>query len=236
LILLAANLVPLIGVLAWGWDAFVLLILYWLETAVIAFWTVVRIATLPRDAIASLQLDSSRSTSPFALAAVVTLNAGMFMAVHFLFLWVLFSGDWPQRIHGARDFFDQIVVGTGLWLPLLALFIGHGVSMLLDAIEPWLRRGLGLADRMRASGSSLSPGETLVFGLYIRIFILQATIILGAWFIMLIGDAGALAVLIGVKAAIDLSFQLIAQRFHVAWAQAKAAAEDRGVVRRPPGA
>jgi len=48
LILLAANLVPLIGVFMWGWDAFVLLVLYWLETAVIAFWTVVRIATMSR--------------------------------------------------------------------------------------------------------------------------------------------------------------------------------------------
>jgi hypothetical protein len=37
LILVAANLVPLIGVIFWGWDAFVLLMLYWLETAVIAF-------------------------------------------------------------------------------------------------------------------------------------------------------------------------------------------------------
>ena len=31
LILVAANLVPLIGVIFWGWDAFVLLMLYWLE-------------------------------------------------------------------------------------------------------------------------------------------------------------------------------------------------------------
>jgi hypothetical protein len=37
LILVAANLVPLVGVIFWGWDAFVLLMLYWLETAVIAF-------------------------------------------------------------------------------------------------------------------------------------------------------------------------------------------------------
>ena len=36
LLLLAANLIPLVGVLVWGWDAFVLLMLYWLETAVIA--------------------------------------------------------------------------------------------------------------------------------------------------------------------------------------------------------
>ena len=68
LILVAANLVPLIGVIAWGWDAFVLLMLYWLETAVIAFWTIVRIATLPRDALGKIRYEGSDQTpSPLGL-------------------------------------------------------------------------------------------------------------------------------------------------------------------------
>ncbi|MBN8964880.1 MAG: hypothetical protein J0H89_05750, partial [Rhizobiales bacterium] len=36
IITLIANLVPLIGVLAWGWDAFLLLTLYWMETVIVA--------------------------------------------------------------------------------------------------------------------------------------------------------------------------------------------------------
>lgn len=93
LILVAANLVPLIGVIAWGWDAFVLLMLYWLETAVIAFWTIVRIATLPRDALGKIRYEGSDQTpSPLGLAAFFTLHAGIFMGVHFLFLWELFAG------------------------------------------------------------------------------------------------------------------------------------------------
>ena len=43
LVLLAANAMPLLGVLYWGWDVFVLLMLYWLETAVIGFWMIARI-------------------------------------------------------------------------------------------------------------------------------------------------------------------------------------------------
>ena len=46
LILVAANLLPIVGVVFWGWDAFVLLMLYWLETAVIGFWTIVRVVDL----------------------------------------------------------------------------------------------------------------------------------------------------------------------------------------------
>ena len=45
LILLAANMLPLAGILFCGWDAFVLLMLYWMETAIIGFWMLVRVAT-----------------------------------------------------------------------------------------------------------------------------------------------------------------------------------------------
>jgi uncharacterized protein DUF6498 len=98
LILIAANLVPLIGVFLWGWDAFVLLVLYWLETAVIAFWTIVRIASMPRDALGDIKFEGSdKPAAPLALAAFFTVHAGIFMSVHFLFLWELFAGDWRAR-------------------------------------------------------------------------------------------------------------------------------------------
>ena len=44
---LAANLIPLAGVLFWQWDTFQLLMLYWMETVIVAFWTIRRLARLP---------------------------------------------------------------------------------------------------------------------------------------------------------------------------------------------
>ncbi len=227
LLLLAANLVPLVGVIMWGWDAFVLLMLYWLETAIIAFWTIVRVATMPASALADLQIESkgSRPASPFGLAAFLTLHAGIFMAVHFLFLWALFAGQWADRIHGVRAFVDQMVIGTDLWVPLLVLFVVRGAFMLFDAVKPWLWRRLGLVERTPAENQMLGPGESIVFGLYIRIVVMQVTIIFGAWFAMLAGGAGALTFLILVKTAVDVSFQVLADRFHSAWMKAKSAAK-----------
>ena len=49
-LLLLANLYPLLGVMLWGWDAFLLLMLYWMETVIVAFWTVVRVARWRRPA------------------------------------------------------------------------------------------------------------------------------------------------------------------------------------------
>jgi hypothetical protein len=231
LLLIAANLVPLIGVIFWDWDAFILLMLYWLETAVIAFWTVVRIATLPREALGGIRFSGSDKTaSPLGFAMFVTLHAGIFMLVHFLFLWELFSGDWARRIHGLRDFVEQVIVATGLWVPLIALFVVRGVLMMFAAVEPSLRRLFRLAPRAPDKGAlTLGPAETVLFGLYIRIIIMQVTIILGAWFAMLIGTAGALVFLIAIKTAVDLAFEMIAERFHAAWVEAKqkAAAKPR---------
>jgi Family of unknown function (DUF6498) len=224
LALLAANLTPLVGVVFWGWDAFVLLMLYWLETAVIAFWTIVRIALTPRNALGDIHFEGAdKPAAPLAVAAFFTLHAGIFMGVHFMFLWELFSGNWSKRIHGVGDFVDQMVVGTGLWLPLLVLFAVRGALMMFATLEPSLRRLFKLAPRRPDKNPlRLGPAETVLFGLYVRIFVMQLTIILGAWFAILMGTAGAYVFLIAVKTAIDIALQVGGEALSVAWLKAKA--------------
>jgi len=188
---------------------------------VIAFWTIVRIATMPRDALGDIRFEGSdQPAAPLALAAFFTVHAGIFMAVHFMFLWELFSGDWAKRIHGPREFIDQIVIGTGLWLPLLVLFVVRGGLMMFDTFEATLARAFRFAPRVEKRGM-LSPSETVLFGLYVRIFVMQVTIILGAWFAMLFGTASAYAFLIAVKTAIDAAFQVGGDALHAAWLKAK---------------
>ena len=225
LILLAANLVPLVGVFMWGWDAFVLLVLYWLETAVIAFWTVVRIATMSRESLGDLNFegaDKTKPASPIALAAFFTVHAGIFMAVHFMFLWELFAGGWARKIHGPRQFVDELVIGTGLWVPLLVLFVVRGGLIMFETAEPYLRGAFRLAPKQTdKSAAMLSPSETVLFGLYTRIFVMQFTIILGAWFALLLGTAAAYAFLVAVKTGIDIAFQVCGDAIHAAWLKAK---------------
>lgn len=48
LIALIGNLIPLAGVWLWQWDPFQLLMLYWMETVIVAGWTLARIAALPQ--------------------------------------------------------------------------------------------------------------------------------------------------------------------------------------------
>jgi hypothetical protein len=230
LLLVAINLLPLVGVLFWNWDAFVLLMLYWLETAIVAFWTIVRIAAMSRADLGDLRFQGDSKPPPsLAAAAFITVHAGIFMGVHFLFLWVLFSGAWSKRIHGPTDFVREMVIGTGLWVPLLALFVGHGLVMLFAATKPRLMQWAGVAGPQQAAGPP-AGAETLLGSLYLRIFVMQITIILGVWFTILAHSRLALAPVILVKTAVEIALQLFADRFQLSFANAKSAA------RQSPGA
>jgi hypothetical protein len=103
------------------------------------------------------------------------------------------------------------------------LFVMHGGLMLFDAVRPRLLRRFAIVPRERREPAMSGAGESLLFGLYIRVFVMQISIIIGAWFALLLGTAGAALFLIAVKTAVDLSFQVLAQKFKAAWLAAKAA-------------
>jgi len=99
---------------------FLVLILYWLETAVIGFWTILRIAAFPDETLDNFAGDGVRTRwKSLAAALFFTVHSGIFMTVHFLFLWELFSGSWSRQVRGVGAFVDQIILATGLWIPLL---------------------------------------------------------------------------------------------------------------------
>lgn len=198
-ILILANLVPLAGILLWGWDTFVLLCLYWLETAVIGFWTILRAATMSRDP-GSVAGRSIAGT--LALAGFFTVHAGLFMSVHMLFIYTLFAGPWAGRIHDARDFIRLIVIGKDLWIPLAALFVGQGAIFVNDAVNRFVFA--------KAPPATADTGE-IMGGFYKRIVIMHVAIMGGAFIAQAIGTAAPLIVLVLLKIAIEIRLQMKAQ-------------------------
>ncbi|HEY8269049.1 MAG TPA: DUF6498-containing protein, partial [Xanthobacteraceae bacterium] len=149
ILLVLTNLVPLIGVIWWGWDAFLLLMLYWMETAIIAFWTYLGIATMPRGIGAVEQSLVGRIVARSGLLLFFVVHSGIFMSVHFMFLWTLFAGAWARKVHGPEDFVREIVLQTGLWLPLLFMFLVRGFSFGFER----LRAGPFMQAAVMPSGS-----------------------------------------------------------------------------------
>jgi hypothetical protein len=42
-VLILANVIPLVGALAWGWSVFEIVVTYWAENLLIGFFTLIRI-------------------------------------------------------------------------------------------------------------------------------------------------------------------------------------------------
>lgn len=195
LLLIAANALPIVGILFWHWDAFLLLLLYWMETAILGFWVMVAVAISPARSVNIFGQDLSR----IGMIAFLLLHSGIFMGVHFMMLWELLAGGWASRIHGVVDFLKLVVIGQGLWLPLLVLFLARGfVQLIAERRQP-----LVLSDN---EGSLLRSGP--LFGFYLRIVIMQLTLILGGVIAVFAGAGVSLITLVVIKTAIDLKLFL----------------------------
>lgn len=224
ILIILMNLVPLVGMWLWNWDAFLLLILYWFETAIIAFWTMVRIGLFPVSDLGSVETSSGKHfASRLALIAFFTVHSGFFMAIHFVFLWTLFSDQWSKGVHGVASFFERVVDPTNLWVPLIALFVGRGLGLLFDVYGARIAALLGLGAAHDPAHETAPSLGGLMIGLYARIFVMQFTIILGAFLSFLAGSMAPLVLLILIKTGIDVIS-------HVAIDLGAARAPDKAVV------
>lgn len=117
------------------------------------------------------------------------------MTVHMVFLWLLFAGPWAAKIHDARDFIRLIVVGMGLWIPLVALFVGQGAIFINDAVN---RFAFGKAPPANATIAEIMGG------FYKRIVLMHVAIIGGGFVAQAIGTVAPLVVMVLLKTAIEV--------------------------------
>ena len=183
-VLVAANLVPLAGVLFWGWDAFALVALFWMENVVIGVLFVLRMLSLdPRDPALWL---GKLFTVPF-----FCVHYGMFTAIHGTFVFHLLGGPrYDTQGFLPLEAAARAAADFGLWLPLGALVASHLFSFLWN----FLYRG----EFRRAQLSRLMAQP------YGRVVVLHVAIILGGIAAMALGSPlWALLVLLALKVALD---------------------------------
>ena len=188
--LLVVNALPLLGVLFLGWDMFILITIYWLETAVIGLFTLVKIAILSR--IGALFM------VPF-----FTVYMGGFMAGHWVFLSAFFG---PKEARG-----DPIAcLSAGLsnqevLFMLAFLFLSHGVSFIQNFWKGPVRGGYD-------PGNPVHKKDVLgavIFEPYGRIVVMHIAIIFGAMLTVIFGSSRAMfALLVLLKTAADLKSHL----------------------------
>ena len=178
LALIAANLLPLAGVLLFGWDLTHVVVLYWAESAVIGFYTVLSLCVVAK--LGALVV------APFFVA-----HFGAFMAGHFAFIYALFIHGFEKPLATTGALAELAAIFDPLGFALLALFVSHGVSFAVNFIG-----------RREYQGETVS---TLMSAPYRRIIVMHLAIILGAWLVMALGTpAPVLALLVVIKIALDV--------------------------------
>ncbi len=176
LILILANLVPLIGVAFFDWDLGATMVLYWAETAIILLYTVLKQITL--NPVLGI------FTSLFTIA-----HAGGFMAVHFLFIWTLFVQT-ESGFSGNTSVAEVSQYLITLWPALLALVLSHGFSFKANFLNRKNRTQKKLTDK----------------DFYSRIILMHVTIIFGGGAALVLGSGlFAIAFLVLLKIAVDVT-------------------------------
>jgi hypothetical protein len=212
-LLIAANLAPLVGVLWFGWDAGVVILVYWTENLVVGFYNILRMLTLKPEHT-FLQLGKLFSVPFFCV------HFGGFCAIHGAILMALIMEEnaWESPrpgmdLPGPLIFLGLLVSvvsavwdarppGTG-WI-VGCLVLSHGVSFVYNHFVKGEYTRLTLGDLMSRP--------------YKRIALLHIAILAGAVPIMMLGSpTPLLVILVVMKIGLDSVLH--------AWTHRKAAAK-----------
>jgi len=197
LALIAANIVPLIGVLCWEWSVSSVLILYWFENVVIGVLNIAKI-------VLSAAPDEP-AAAKFFYVPFFTVHYFAFCGAHGVFLFSLF---------GDSDGYFPTPSGLGLvsaleravdifWTPLALAAAALALSHLYSFVRNFL---LG--------GEYLKIGaRRLMSAPYGRVVALHVTIIGGGFVAtMLASPIWVIVILVVVKTAVDLKMHLVEHR------------------------
>jgi len=185
--LIAFNLIPLIGVLFYGWSTTEILLLYWTESAIVGFYTILKMLMAkgsiklqqagPKPAI-KLSVTGMPSieeiagkNSPFAkifLVLFFCVHYGMFMFVHLMFIlfFVIFRSFFSFFFNFSSSIQDFKLIFLNVLIAFIFLFISHGISFITNYV--------GRKEYEKANPLSI------MFSPYKRIFLMQVVIIFGA--------------------------------------------------------
>ena len=200
--LLVVNFIPVLGVLFWGWSLFEVVVLYWFENLVIGALNVLKIATCMPNEEAARRAAQETSTGPVSPALVhieklflipfFTFHYGIFCFVHGVFVFELLGSQAPTGGEMMASLTTMVgeVLGGGTLIGALALTASHLYSYVFHYL---------FCGEFRRTNTA-----RLMIGPYGRIVVLHLAILVGAFFIVQLGQPLILMLLlIGGKTLLD---------------------------------
>lgn len=211
LMLIAANLIPLFGVVAWGWSVFEVVVLYWFENVILGVINILKMLT----SAPTVKSDKFSANEQTGIAAIhhgsklffvpfFTVHYGLFTVVHGIFVFSLLGnrdghmsapgGPFAAMPSMVRD----VLEGPTMWAAL-ALVVSHGISFLYHFFFKGEFRRVNVPQ--------------LMFAPYGRVIVLHIAILGGAFAIQALGSPVFLLIILVIgKIAIDLGLHIRSHR------------------------
>ena len=221
LLLIGVNLLPIAGVLFWGWDVFEIVSLYWFENVVIGVINVLKMLTATGNA-SNLNATGTKGFEredtkmpgylrnptgggdvkhgiKLFLVPFFTFHYGMFCFVHGVFVFTLLGGKGGQMMNGGPftgmgRMVSQILDSGGKWF-IAAIIASHLFSFFYNYLAK------GEYRRISAPAQMAAP--------YGRIVVLHIAILFGAFVITALGSPVFLLILLIIgKIVLDAKLHL----------------------------
>ncbi len=198
--LIGANFIPFIGIFLFDWDVRYIVLLYWFENLIVAFYNILKMAFLKTD-------QSAAHVGKLFLIPFFCIHYGGFCAVHGFFLQHFF------KIGTGSTPFDNM---GGWWGPLIFIKLLLSVVARIWASRPpemiWAVLGLAISHGISFAENYILGGEykksslkKLMHQPYQRIIVMHLTILFGGFLVMeLNSPLLLLIILIGLKIVLDL--------------------------------
>jgi hypothetical protein len=192
-----------------NWDAFQILILYWCETGIAAFWALWKLYFLPPSMLGTVTINGK--TAPATnrwLLEMFVMVFGVFLASHLAILWVFFAEGSAATVNGPASFVRELVIASSAWLPLTLAF----AAGFMDFVRTPKRESFVLAIERRfistrrfdtAARRADGVGPAIAAPL-IRIVLMQVALIFGAMMVRKVGTDVPFYILIGLKMLVDI--------------------------------
>lgn len=174
-LLCLANLIPLGGVILLGWDIGDIMILFWMESAIIGFFNILKMFCI---------------SGPVAIFYSIFFlgHFGAFMSVHLMFVFALFI----EAEGETSSLLEVIQIFQALWPAILGLFISHAFSFRLNFLGKKEYEKLNIGQQMQKPYTRIVLMHmTLILGGFL-VLALESRIL-------------PLVLLIGMKIAADAS-------------------------------
>jgi Family of unknown function (DUF6498) len=203
--LVVANMLPIYGVVFFGWDAFNIVLLYWAENIIIGFYNIFKIV------FARVEPPIANIGKLFTISFFIIHYSG-FVAVHGAIIFSLFGkGDADKGMDIGRHPWPCFLV----FVQMLVSVIRHCWTTIPNDMKYaigslFLSRGVSFVHNYLLAGEyKTSKPYDLMFQPYSRIIVMHIAILVGGLLSLKMGSPiGVLIVLIALKTLIDVKLHL----------------------------